>query len=222
MRLRRYPLLLLATTLIIAGTEEASTAFTVTPRQPGASIRYRYSEAYSINQQGKGITELNAFARFDPRSILFAGQVTEITRGGTSGLMSLLQPFTERGWTFNRAENDLSGRFDVEYYYACVIKTDCGAEIGDPVQNGVGSAFQLKYYPGANDPTGKNVHWIQRVTANYDQNTDQNPIDKIDIPDGAIETPYYDDYYPLNPNTFTDVPYNFYPETNHYFLLNFI
>ncbi|WP_237396529.1 hypothetical protein [Okeania sp. KiyG1] len=194
----------------------SSSAFTITPRQPGASSFYRYSQRYRFPDGRQGITELNAWPFYDPRSIFFAGQVREIKRGGTEGFMQTLTD-TFPNWNFSSATSDLSGSFDIEHYFACAPQTNCGAGGFPAIQGGVGAFFRLNYQPKDNDPTGNQVHWIQRVRSNYNPIEDGVFTDIIDIPTGMTQNPYYDTYYAAGTDYFLDRPYNPNVEENHYF-----
>ncbi|MGB3512871.1 MAG: PEP-CTERM sorting domain-containing protein [Microcoleaceae cyanobacterium] len=172
-------------------TSQSSLAFTITPAQPGASIRFDPSEEYTLPDGRKGVTTL------DPLS------VTEITRGGTAGFLDQLRaefPVVD-GWNFNAAAADLAGSFNIDIYDAQ----------GTPAR--VGTEFQLQYNPSAGDPTpaDKDLHWIQRVVDNHNITTNPghgNPENVIDIVAGQTD-PYYDTNFGIQPfdeRTFYDFP----------------
>lgn len=136
----------LVTTPLIAFSSSSVLAFSITPMQPGATNIYDAEEEYMINGQ-KGVTRLNPLS------------VTELPRGGTAGLLNLLNTqFVPNGWTFQTAANDLAGSFNITDYDA----------VGTPTE--VGANFALDYVPQGTDPvTGGNtqLHWIQRIFNNH-------------------------------------------------------
>ncbi|MFB2897470.1 hypothetical protein ACE1CI_31520 [Aerosakkonemataceae cyanobacterium BLCC-F50] len=219
MALRKSCLLGLATTLLVALTEQSTIAFTITPPQPGANGNYNPLAPYNLSN-GTGETFLDTYLLWYPdtwRDI--SGGVTEIARGGTRGLLNLLQPFVDRGWTFNVAPNNLKGSFEILHNYACQPTTNCGIEDfpGDFDQGSVGSHFRLNYRPGTNDPYGNNVHWIQRVISSYTEDSEQKPSDSLDIDPGQ-DNPYYDFDSTATTDYFIDTPYTVNPRINHYFV----
>ncbi|MEG4970651.1 hypothetical protein QUB11_29010 [Microcoleus sp. B6-A1] len=135
-------------------------------------------------------------------------------------------------WQFEKAENDLQGRFELKSYYACGPRTDCGKELDEPYLGGVGAFLELEYHPviGADpipDPTNitRNVQWIQRVKSNHSLNPDEHGLieDILDINIGQ-KTPYYSGVagnglaigIPPTPyRFFVDAPYRNDPLNNH-------
>lgn len=182
---RQYPLAFLATTLLVALTSQSSVAFTINFPPPDS-----YNPFVHYDEEGY---EGDAYL-VGPESI---------ERGGTDELMRLLDDFSRRRggrWEFERAEDDLKGRFDLQSYYACGPGIECGKEINDPYIDGVGAFLDLRYYPvlGTADPipdptrlTDK-VQWIQRVKSNHSLDPDEHGRieDVLDI-DSGQSTPYY-------------------------------
>ena len=150
-----YTLGFCSATLLVTLTGKSSLAFTIIPSQPGASVFYQPSQAYSLADGSQGITEL------DPLSI------TSIARGGTTDFLDkLLETFPD--WTFNAADKDLAGTFEIGVYQALGLSTGL-----DP---GVGAELQLRYLPASSynptfnyNPTSESneLHWIQRVVNNH-------------------------------------------------------
>lgn len=85
MALQKSFLLGLATTLLVALTEQSTIAFTITPPQPGANGNYNPLAPYNLSN-GTGETFLDTYLLWYPdtwRDV--SGGVTEIARGGTEG-----------------------------------------------------------------------------------------------------------------------------------------
>jgi len=139
-------ILCLVTTPVIAFSSSSVLAFSITPTQPGATEIYDAEEEYIINEQ-EGITRLNPLS------------VTELPRGGTAGLLELLNTeFVPNGWTFQTADNDLAGSFNITNYNA----------VGTP--STVGAIFDLDYVPQGVDPITRGntrLHWIERIFNNH-------------------------------------------------------
>lgn len=203
-------LVTLMTSFLVGLTTQSAVAFTITPqpgvfnkltRTGGARIRYKPIDVYDADGI-KGMTYL------DPT------YVEELKLGGTQKfLQRLKQDFGEdQGWIYEEGQN-LNGRFDIEYYYACGISNPCGSDLVDPKDGkstyprsggGVGAGFKLRYYPGNGDPTpiANTLHWIQWVTTNNGGKYN-DLIDK-----GAQEeNPYYDTLGTANEEYFVDLPY---------------
>ena len=99
----------------------------------------------------------NLHRQLDPLSI------TSIARGGTTDFLDkLLENFPD--WTFNAADKDLAGTFEIGVYQALGLSTNIGAEL------------QLRYLPVSSynpnfnynpTPDGNELHWIQRVVNNH-------------------------------------------------------
>lgn len=145
-------ILCLVTTPLIAFSSSSVFAFSITPMQPGATNIYDAEEEYIINGQ-KGVTRLNPLS------------VTKLPRGGTAGLLNLLNTqFLPNGWTFQKADADLAGSFNITHYDA----------VGTPIT--VGADFALDYVAQGDDPVTRGntqLHWIQRVFDNH--NITDNP-----------------------------------------------
>ena len=194
---KRYSLVSLTTTLLLALIEQSGIAFTITPKQPGASIAYDQEESYVLVPGSQGKTELS------PSS------VTSVPRNGSQSFLDKLrEDFPD--WVFNPAPNDLTGNFKIQVYDA----------VGETSR--VGAFFQLKYIPGGSDPTpsGNELHWIQRVVNNH--NITDNPgygnlEDVIDRLPGN-STPFYDlgANNGTNERTFVDLSQRNNPQDNHY------
>jgi hypothetical protein len=209
MQSRKSSLVALLTTFLVGLTTQSAVGFTITPqpnffnkllRSGGASIRYKPIDVYDTGVI-KGMTFL------DPT------YVEELKLGGTQDfLQKLKQEFgQEQGWSYEIGQN-LNGRFDIEYYYACGYEKDCGGDLLNPLtgeiftsrNDGVGAGFQLRYYPGEGDPTPdlNALHWIQRVTSLYERYEDI--IDK----GPQNENPFYDTLGAADEEYFVDRPYD--------------
>ncbi len=214
---RKSSLVALVTTFMVGLTTQSAVAFTITPqpgvfnkltRTGGASIRYKPIAVYDTGII-KGMTYLNPT------------YVEELELGGTQDFLRKLEEEfgQDKGWRYETGEN-LNGRFDIEYYYACGDQQPCGGDLLNPRtrsnfasrNDGVGSAFQLRYYPGQGDPTpgGNTLHWIQRAISVYDRYEDV--IDK----GNQNENPYYDTLGAANEEYFVDRPYDA-PRKNNLF-----
>lgn len=129
-------------------------------------------------------------------------------------------------WNFSVAEQQLTGEFNILYYYPCTPSVNCGSEWINPqpvitpeidAKGGIGAFFNAIYTPSTNDPQSSDLHWIQRVLIhdiNADGSLGVKQEDFIDV-SSRNETPYYDtDNYPFagsdaenNLNFFLDRPY---------------
>ncbi len=203
-----YTLGFCSATLLVTLTGKSSLAFTIIPSQPGASVFYQPSQAYSLADGSQGITEL------DPLSI------TSIARGGTTDFLDkLLETFPD--WTFNSADKDLAGTFEIGVYQALGLSTGL-----DP---GVGAELQLRYLPASSynptfnyNPTSESneLHWIQRVVNNHALiptlsgtiNLGHGTLeDKIDVfqeqtdPSSNVYNPFYDTFSNTAESLFRDV-----------------
>ncbi len=68
-----------------------------------------------------------------------------------------------QGWSFQPAQQDLEGNFEIVSYFACAYGEPCGGDTGvgqniNPSTLGVGSLFSLRYNPAGADPN------LERVT----------------------------------------------------------
>ncbi len=204
--LTKCSLIWLATSFLIGIASQSAGAFTITPSRGlfgwnnGASIRYLPKKKYSDD-------------KFDVETWLDPKLVKEIKRGGTRDfLRTLKESFTEEdGWLFISTDNDLEGRFDIEYYYACAL-TVCGDDLispksgyATPVEGGVGAGFRLRYYPAGGDPdlNTSALHWIQRFTSI----TKDGFRDEIDTGEYHRATPFYDITGDATKIIFQDRPY---------------
>lgn len=98
MPLQKYPKCGLLTTLLVAISAQPSIAFSIIPQQPGAIRSYEESVSYILPDGTLGETWLDTYLAFYPDTgIDIPGGVTEIERGGTEGLLNLLQPFVNQG-----------------------------------------------------------------------------------------------------------------------------
>ncbi|SKB14079.1 conserved exported hypothetical protein [Planktothrix sp. PCC 11201] len=198
MQLRRYFLVLLTTPLLVALTGRSGWAFSFTlpSQQPSSpctlSSLYCNPASYSDPNLGTVTTTIKP--------------VSQLPLGGTNAFFNLLTSsvWAQEGWTFNKAQQNLQGYFDIKVYkpYAQRIPN-----------YSVGANIQILYNPViGQDPIGNNVHWIQRVVSNHGVTTPiQGPIDqghgtsedKIDVVEeqkkpgsitmpNQIFTPYYD------------------------------
>ncbi|MUG97976.1 hypothetical protein F7734_38980 [Scytonema sp. UIC 10036] len=178
MQLRQYPLVLLATTLLVTNTAQSGLAFDITPTPQPGTLRENYSSE-SIFPRGRGVTTLNSFDLLIPSSWNKPpGLVYELPRSyvfaGTFGLWKELKPFRDQGWRFSLGSN-LQGNFNITKYYACGIQTHqnrCGADLGEPIsvpERAVGAAIRVDYNPAGSDPRPetKRLDWIQLVVTNF-------------------------------------------------------
>jgi|GEM_PF-4879744 len=188
------PLIAVAALLFVSC--QMALGFSITPAQPGASINYDATRNYTSGAY-TGVASNNPIS------------VTGLVRGGTAGFLTDVKTdytgYAYKGstWTFNAAGADLTGTFDIEKY-----------DILGPLNNTLGTEFQLKYTPGKGDPIAdpdraKNtVHWIQRVIDNHNITTNPghgNAEDIVDIGKTQV-TPYYDDPTFSLPPVFYDFP----------------
>lgn len=212
MKSQQHSLLFLATTLLVTLPSHSGFAFSVTPPPRN---NYIYSSSYSIdlpNRTGtiKGRVSLDAWPRWDYRRYgIFQGRVLPIRRGGTEGLLRLLNRQFPN-WEFSRGR-DIRGSFDIQRYTLCTPLFPppngyCGLRSnGDLKVNGVGARFMLNYNPRPSDPQGDNIHWIQRFISNLTDNN--NDVDMIDIRPGQAD-PFYDTFGNADPTFFRDVPWD--------------
>ncbi len=196
--------LLLGFVLMLVNT--LAYGFSVTPAQPGAATTYRLLDVYTLPGGAQRSVVINP-----------AG-IESIIRGGTDTFLATLQSeFPD--WTFNAADTDLTGSFNIQNYYACGLgTTNCGTEQGVPGTI-VGSFVDVTYTPGAGDPTAAadNLHWIQRLFANHALGAGGGHgvnEDKIDNDNTVVDTvlgacsssPYYDCGYFAGETFFVDRP----------------
>jgi len=176
---------------------------------------YCLSDSYSNSTFGT----VNAYVK----------KVSKLPLGGTTSFLNLLNSsvWAKNGWKFQKAQptQDIKGFFDIRVYKPYTVPY-------------TGADIQFLYSPViGQDPTGNNVHWIQRVVSNhalttYRNNTwDLKPFgtreDKIDIvaeqkdPALALESPpkfnpYYDTFSPVaNQISFEDFPTRPDPQDPH-------
>ncbi|MBP0022424.1 MAG: hypothetical protein J7540_00255 [Roseofilum sp. SID2] len=124
MHLQKYPKCGFIATWLIAISAQPSIGFSIVPEQPDAIRNYDESVSYLLPDGTFGETWLDTFLPFYPDTIGdIPGGVTEIERGGTQGLLNLLQPFVNQGWSFIPASRDLEGIFGIFDYYACGLST---------------------------------------------------------------------------------------------------
>lgn len=209
---RESSLIGLITTLLVGLTNQASIAFSVTPSKAwydvlnvgsGASQFYKREAKYKFSDL-EGKTELDPI------------YVQELPLGGTSDFLQKLESTygSNQGWSYEVGGN-LNGIFDIEYYYACGLTTNCGGDLTDPINSvkfaprrgGVGASFQLRYIPGEGDPNPNEstLHWIQRVVSDGFSGYGGYS----DIIDTGVhrETPFYDITGAANEEYFVDRPY---------------
>ncbi|MFM2063992.1 MAG: hypothetical protein RLZZ507_3663 [Cyanobacteriota bacterium] len=195
---RQYSLVLFASTLIVALTNETGAAFTIIPSNPSDVEFYREQSFAQVSPNRDAITVIDKSLWYNP-----------LRRGGTLSFNTALNLWSLGsqqglfGWEFQRAKNDLKGSFEILTYQACNLGDGCGGastpieDIGTGVFRGVGSLFHLKYHPEEGDPQpgqGK-LHWIQVVQANYGRGNPGVPfVYGIPFVDngGRKDTPYYD------------------------------
>ena len=212
MKSQQHSLLFLATTLLVTLPSHSGFAFSITP-PPRAN--YIYSSSYTKplpNGTGtiEGTVSLDAWPRWDPRRYgIFQGNVLPIRRGGTRGLLRLLNSRFPN-WEF-RQGRDIMGSFDIQRYTVCTpifplpdgyCRTRSDGSIRD---NGVGAPFRLNYNPRPSDPQGDNIHWIQRFISNLSE--DSSDVDLIDIRPGQRD-PFYDTFGNASPTFFGDIPWD--------------
>ncbi|AFY59157.1 hypothetical protein Riv7116_6841 [Rivularia sp. PCC 7116] len=216
---RESSLVGLITTLLIGFTNQSAIAVNLTPSRAGWDIFNVGSGASTFyKRQAK-----YKFLEIEGKTELSPIYVQELPLGGTSGFLQKLESTygSNLGWSYEIGEN-LNGSFDIEYYYACGLSTkNCGGNLYDPIARKnvvgvsgiVGAAFQLRYIPGAGDPTpGDNtLHWIQWVTSSGFPSSG-DPINIIDTGKDHIETPFYDAAGAAKDELFVDRPLRIIPE----------
>ena len=155
MQLQRYFSVLLTTPLLVALTSHSSLAFSVNLPAAAPDSPCKLFSAYCV-------TRTYSAPSFGTVTTTLA-PVSRLPIGGTAAFLNLLNSsiWAQNGWTFQRARLPLLGSFDIKAYSANA----------DPNRPSVGANLELVYTPGSNtvrqDPTGSNVHWIQRVVSNH-------------------------------------------------------
>ncbi|MBV9537401.1 MAG: PEP-CTERM sorting domain-containing protein [Acidisphaera sp.] len=138
----------------------------------------------------------------------------------TSSLLRGLgaQDFRPPDWQV--VSRPLAGMLNITLYYAWVDQFPApacgGLSVPDP-EPGThargGAVFCLTYAPGAGDPTGEDVHWVQSVETNFDP---QQPGEVFDAAsgmwffldnDGDPRNPFYDTHGTANATNFLDTPF---------------
>ncbi|HBY76313.1 MAG TPA: hypothetical protein DEG47_04745, partial [Cyanobacteria bacterium UBA11148] len=151
MKLRQYCLVGIATSLIVATTDQVGLAFSFTlpsrsslPCDPFSSF---YCNKHTLTLPGADGGTVTTKLK----------KVSSLTLGGTDAFFNLLTKsvWAKNGWQFQRATTDLAGIFNIGVYNAYATLQTVGADI------------QILYNPVGQDPTGSNVHWIQRVISNH-------------------------------------------------------
>jgi len=227
---KSLPIGVFSATLLVALTNQPSSAFTINPPGPiGALNKSVPQEPYTLGGQNWKV-DLNPI---NVTSIDAAGKTAFKTYLDKSifGGLGPVEPF---GWTFNLAPKDLAGSFDILNYVACAPQTTCKSNLGWPQKHGVGAFIDIEYKPGTGDPalgfdptTLNGIHWIQRVVNNHksgDGGGHGVDDDKIDVDPGQTN-PYYDQPGPLggqptadmSKGLFADRPYRFDPDAEHKF-----
>jgi hypothetical protein len=212
MQSRQHPLAFLATTLLLTLTAQSSRAIDI-EGQPGLIPNNTYSLSF-FPGEGVGITTLSTYDPLFPSSELHPfGEVYEIQRGGTPGLLGDLQTFIDRGWYFQTGRDLTESSFVISRYYACGVHTPCGiGAYPEPRTGGAGSVFSLNYIPRSNDPqpgSQNPLYWIQRVITNYPSSVQGSfGVRRTYIDNSGRSTPYSIGGLPLNSNGyFIDRPY---------------
>lgn len=213
MKLKQYSLVGISTSLIVAMTAEVGLAFSFTlpsrTRQPCDPFISSYCSKHSLTLPGA-----------DGGTVTTTLQgVYTVPLGGTDAMWNLLTKsvWAKNGWQFQRATTDLAGNFEIRVFNAYATLQTVGARI------------QLLYNPLGQDPTGSNVHWIQRVRSNHgytftrSESTDLGHgiiQDKIDVlqeqtqlnfkdpqnPQKPTFNPFYDTYTEATQSYFIDTP----------------
>ncbi len=199
-------------TRLLVGSLSAAICFTVSgvelspPAvfQPSAVTSYRYADIYTLPGGEQRASVLN------PEGVQL------LMRGGTETFIETLEREFPH-WAFTPAQEDLTGSFIIQNYYACGLATEnCGSERSVEGAH-VGAFIDVTYQPGPGDPAPGNseLHWIQRVFSNHDVvagfgvNSDRidNENDVIDPVLGPCdESPYYDCAFLAGEDYFVDRP----------------
>ncbi|MBV6627614.1 MAG: hypothetical protein KI793_32600 [Rivularia sp. (in: Bacteria)] len=209
---RESSLVGLITTLLIGFTNQSAIAVNLTPSRA----------AWDIFNVGSGASQFYKreakykFSEFEGKTELVPIYVQELPLGGTSGFLQKLESTygSSQGWSYEVGEN-LNGIFDIEYYYACGVKTNCGGDLTDPINSvkfaprrgGVGASFQLRYIPGQGDPNPNDstLHWIQWVVS--DGFSGYGGYSNIIDTGTHLGSPFYDITGAANEEYFVDRPY---------------
>lgn len=177
MQYKQYPLVLFATTLLLALTQRASFAFGLTPQpQPSASSFYQSQLGYQMaDGSGTGIVRVTT-----PISL---------AAGATLGFKKTLKNAFP-SWNITYATQDLNGTFNIDLYYPSF----------EPNIQQVGGSIKLDYNAGLDDPqSGRfRLKWIQMVTRQDNTGLKTSFIDIADFQ----PTPFYPG--PSTETTFTD------------------
>lgn len=145
----------------------------------------------------------------------FVSASTLNAQGLENPLLQALSNNLGAGWSynFNTAANIADNSFQVHTYTA--LAPTPPASNGDGFvgnkpncvtnNNCVGSQFYFTYNPTGDDPTS-NLHWVQLLYDNWDNNNNTVPaFYEIDNNGGTV--PYYDEPFTANSSGFYDLPF---------------
>ena len=171
----KYPLAILASAFVLVLTEQVAAAFQLNVNPGPNNLRLEQRDVVD--------------ARTGLHLGIITAQMSEpyvIERGGSDSFLNVLEN-SFQNWTFEQAEEDLEGSFEITLYDTEITPKSNGIEVGGQTL--------LYYQPGTNDPRpGRNsLHWIQRVVSNHSFATNQHGDDEdvIDIYPGQ-KNPFYD------------------------------
>ena len=178
MKIKQYCLTILASTCLLPLMEKNGAAFQLTF---GSNSYIEYEQNYEL---------YDARERFFGEGTVQMAAPFSIELGGTDDFMNTLKN-TFQDWTFEPAEQDLEGSFELQLYDSNVVQLQDGGRI----RLEIGGQIILDYKPGINDPRPERneLHWIQRVVSNHSRETNQHGDDEnvIDIYPGQ-NNPFYD------------------------------
>jgi hypothetical protein len=200
----------LITPILVVLTERVGWTFSITFKPMPNGI-YN-SEVKYYNGQGQGVVNAVNMEQLLP-------PIDDPT--DSKDFMSILKNSFSSGWQFNTANNELSGSFNIENYYACGPQTLCGvpansAFAGIIGTGGIGAFLDVTYNPVGRDPTpvANSLYWVQRIINNHNIAGGYGSLtDGLDIAPGQS-----DPYYPgtVGENFFIDRPYRPNPQDDHY------
>lgn len=172
----KQAIVLLTTKVLILLTAQSSLAFSFKYPSPERTRGYDWYDYLEYGPGGETVDRIVGYT--------WLTSVEELELGGSSELWELLNAFSDENpgkWEFIKAENDLEGSFQLEWYWACAQGKAC-RERG---YNGVGSYLDLFFEPAGNDPVpdilpfANKLRWIQRVTSNHSWNDEHGIFENV-------------------------------------------
>ncbi|WP_449419518.1 hypothetical protein [Phormidium nigroviride] len=136
----KYVIVLLAAKFLVLTTTKPSMAFSF-HYPPIYQIRPYDLYSYVDDQTGERIAGVTTLTLVDDNLKL----------GGSDELWALLNAFSSENpgkWEFVRADNELKGTIETDFYKACGRGTQCGQQ----GNNGVGTDISLYFAPAGDDP----------------------------------------------------------------------